>query len=164
MLRIIEDSRQQIGQHEHKNNYFSHKNIKVCRCKLPVGDYALFPTVSIDTKKNMAEIAANIGGAEHVRFREECKLAKEFGCKLIILVENTEHIRSIEDVATWKNPRARYDKRSITGARLSKAMKTMSERYDVEFMFCDPADAGSIIEGILTDERNIHESTEHPSE
>lgn len=156
-MKIIEDTRQQAGQHEIKKAYFQTHNIKVHRCKLPVGDYALFPTVSIDTKKNMQEIAANIGGSEHVRFREECKLAKEFDCQLIILVENTEHIRSIEDVEHWKNPRLKKYPRAINGERLAKAMRTMSERYGVQFLFCDPADSGSIIERILINEHStIH--------
>lgn len=156
MLRIIEDTRQQIGQHDIKAKYFDDVGVMVHRCKLPVGDYALFPTVSVDTKKNMAEIAANIGGKEHGRFREECKLAKAFGCRLIILVENEDGIRSIDDVTRWVNPRLKRDRRSITGERLAKAMRTMSDRYGVQFMFCHPIEAGAIIERILTN-ATIHE-------
>lgn len=151
MLYVVEDSRQKPGQHDIKAEYFANNNVMVHRCKLPVGDYALFPTVSVDTKKNIEEIAANIGGKEHARFREECKLAKAYGCKLIILVENTEGVRSIEDVGRWINPRAKFDKRSITGQRLAKAMQTMTERYGVQFMFCHPFESGAIIEKILSE-------------
>lgn len=149
-MNIIEDTRQQEGKHELKNDYFKCSSIKVVRCKLPVGDYALFPKVSIDTKKDMDEIAANISGAQHVRFREECKLAQSMGCKLIILVENMLGIKSIEDVERWENPRRLRNPKSIDGARLRKAMNTMNERYGVEFMFCEPSEAGQIIERILS--------------
>jgi len=99
----------------------------------------------------MAEIAQNIGGstAEHNRFREECKLAQEYGCKLVFLIENEEGIRSIEDVGAWKNPRRFVSPKAIDGVRLSKAMATMQERYGCEFRFCSPEDAGRIIVEIL---------------
>lgn len=156
-MYIVEDTRNKVGEHELKAEHFANNDVMVHRCKLPVGDYALFPTVSIDTKKNIAEIAANIGGKEHARFREECKLAKAFGCRLVILVENTEGVTCVDDLPRWNNPRIRYDKRSITGERLAKAMHTMTERYGVEFMFCHPIEAGAIIERILHDAATIYE-------
>lgn len=140
---IIEDTRNKVGEHVAKNEYFSNNGVLVHRCKLPVGDYALFPTVSIDTKKNIEEVAGNIGGKEHARFREECKLAQAFGCRLIILVENDNGVKNIDDLAGWVNPRIKYDSRSITGERLAKAMRTMSERYGVQFMFAPPPNRGS---------------------
>ena len=147
---ILEDTRQQAQKHELKHEYFASEGIELVRTKLPFGDYALWGSVTaVDTKANVEEIAQNIGGAEHARFREECKLAKRCGGRLIILVENENGYECINDVKAWVNPNVRKTSRSIEGPRLAKAMRTMSERYGVEFMFCRPEEAGKIIKQLL---------------
>ena len=147
---ILEDTRQQVQKHELKHDYFASEGIEVVRTKLPFGDYALWGSITaVDTKANVEEIAQNIGGAGHARFREECKLAKRCGGRLIILVENEEGYDSIDAVTAWVNPNYRKTARSIEGPRLAKAMRTMSERYDVEFMFCRPEEAGKRIIQLL---------------
>lgn len=149
-MYLLEDSRQKIGKHEIKNNWWRGNGHKVLRCKLPFGDYAPPPPIAIDTKENMSEIANNIGVAkDHKRFREELKLAQLYGCKLVVLIENEDGIRSIEDVRRWKNPRAKYSSGAISGERLAKSMATMELRYGVKFMFCAPDEAGALIIKIL---------------
>ncbi|MBQ0165362.1 MAG: ERCC4 domain-containing protein [Bacteroidales bacterium] len=150
-MNIIIDSRQHAGKHELKHQWFLDHGIATCVCKLPVGDYARFPEIAVDTKKDMQEIAGNIGGTakEHARFRNELILAKDNGCKLYILVENRDGIKALNDVALWKNPRARDNPKAIQGPRLFKAMCTMQERYGVTFLFCKPEDAAEIITMIL---------------
>ena len=98
---IQEDTRQQAGKHDIKHAYFAENSVDLVRCKLPFGDYAPVPPVSIDTKNSMDEIAANICGKEHMRFINEYKAAKSAGCQLIILVENTVGISDISQVHTW---------------------------------------------------------------
>lgn len=142
---IIEDTRQQAGKHNIKHAYFDENDVGVVRCKLPFGDYAPVPPVSIDTKKDMEEIAGNICGSEHKRFIRECKAAKAAGCKLIILVENTLGITDLSQVHTWLNPRSCYSSKCVQGPRLQKAMETISERYGVTFWFCSPEDSAEII-------------------
>lgn len=149
MIHIIEDTRQKAGKHDIKHSFFITNSIDVIRCKLPFGDYAPVPPVAIDTKENMDEIAGNICGKEHKRFINECKAAKAAGCKLIILVENDVGITDISDVHTWINPRVVYSPNCVQGARLQKAMETISERYGVTFLFCTPENAGQIITEIL---------------
>lgn len=147
---LIEDTRQQASKHEIKHEYWQNKGIKVVRSKLVVGDYTrVGSTVFIDTKANVEEIAQNIGGREHARFREECKLARDIGARLIILVENEHGYLTIDDVGAWVNTNPRKTYKSIDGKRLAKAMKTMSERYGVQFLFCAPEDSGQIILDIL---------------
>ena len=147
---ILEDTRQQSGKHDLKHDYFASEGIELVRTKLPFGDYALWGSVkAVDTKANVEEIAQNIGGKEHARFREECKLARRCGGELIILVENENGYRSIDDVEAWVNPNVRKTARSIEGPRLAMAMRTMSERYGVRFMFCAPEEAGEIIRQLL---------------
>lgn len=147
---ILEDTRQQRGKHDIKHTYWNECGIEVKRTKLVVGDYMVFGgTVIIDTKKDVEEIAANIGGKEHARFREECKLAQKLGAQLVILVENRDGIYTLPDVARWVNPNPRKVAQSIEGPRLAKAMKTMSDRYGVTFMFCTPEESGELIIRLL---------------
>lgn len=148
-MTILEDTRQQKSKHELKHDFFQANDIAVVRCKIPWGDYCLIPHVSIDTKASMDEIAANIGGKEHRRFINECKAARAAGCRLIILVENDLGITDISQVHTWVNPRAIYSPGCIQGPRLQKAMETISERYNVTFLFCSPEESGKIIMKIL---------------
>mgnify|MGYP002520409199 CR=1 FL=1 len=148
---IQEDTRQQAGKHDIKHAYFADHDVDLVRCKLPFGDYAPIPPVSIDTKNSMDEIAGNICGKEHRRFIDECRAAKEAGCKLIILVENTIGISDISQVHTWINPRVIYSDKCVQGPRLQKAMETISERYGVRFMFCQPEEAGKKIKELLSE-------------
>lgn len=146
---IQEDTRQKAGKHEIKHAYFEEHSVDLIRCKLPFGDYAPVPRVSIDTKENMDEIANNICGKEHKRFINECKAAKKAGCQLVILVENTIGIKNLSEVHEWINPRAVYSPNCVQGPRLQKAMQTISERYGVQFRFCSPEEAGAVIEEII---------------
>lgn len=150
---ILEDSRQQAGKHEEKRERWREWNDDVIRSKLVVGDYALPPAVSVDTKAGMAEIAQNIGGSreEHERFRNELKLARACRCVLFVLIENEDGITKLEDVRTWQNPRRNVSPKAINGPRLERAMRTMAERYGVRWAFCRPEEAAGIIKQILTE-------------
>lgn len=148
---IIEDSRQQADKHNIKHKGFTALDVNLVRCKLPWGDYANIPRVSIDTKNSMDEIAANICGKEHQRFINECKAAKEAGCRLIVLVENTVNISDISEVHTWVNPRVIYSPNCVQGPRLQKAMETISGRYGVTFLFCRPEETAQIIKDLLNE-------------
>lgn len=148
---ILEDSRQKIGQHELKHDVFKEQGVTLVRTKIIFGDYCLPPKISVDTKANMQEIAQNIG-SDHKRFKNECVAARDAGCQLIILVENTEGITSVTDVHKWVNPDIVYRPKSITGVRLEKAMMTMTERYGVRFEFCHPNDSATRIMELLGDE------------
>ena len=148
MICIIEDTRQKNGKHELKHRAFDASGIRITRCKLPFGDYALAPERSVDTKENMEEIANNIS-TEHARFRRECVAALTAGCQLYVLVENTNGIRSVDDVHNWYNPELKYRPTAITGERLEKSMKTMTKRYGVRFVFCSPEESGMMVVRIL---------------
>lgn len=153
-MHIQEDTRQQAGKHNIKHAYFETNKIGVVRCKLPFGDYAPVPPVSVDTKANMDEIAANICGKAHKRFINECKAARNAGCKLIFLIENDLGISDVSQVHNWINPRVIYSPTCVQGPQLQKAMETISERYGVTFLFCTPEAAGDMIVRILKDNDN----------
>lgn len=146
---IIEDSRQKTDKHNAKHTWFAENDVELVRCKLPYGDYAPVPPISIDTKENMDEIANNICGKEHKRFINECKNAKAAGCKLYILVENTLDISDLSQVHTWQNPRVIYSPNCVQGNRLQKAMETIQSRYGVTFLFCKPSESAQIITELL---------------
>ena len=80
-MLIVEDSRQKVGKHQQKHIGFDDLGVGLLRCKLPFGDYALPPSVSIDTKENLEEIAGNLCGSmkERNRFIRECKAAAAAG-------------------------------------------------------------------------------------
>jgi ribosome-associated protein len=167
-LTIIEDTRQQTDKHKIENAQLQSLGVKILRSKLPVGDYANIKNLSVivDSKKDLQECVGNICGKEHPRFRRECQLAQDNDIKLIILVEHGWGVKSIDDVALWKNPRLDTFERKVrsmqrrcipvagmrpptSGVTLSKAMKTMQDKYGVEFMFCSRGDAGKKIVEIL---------------
>ena len=150
---IQEDTRQKAGKHDIKHAHFERLGVELLRCKLPFGDYAAPPAVAIDTKENMDEIAGNICGSEHKRFITECKAARAAGCALVILVENRLGISDISQVHEWINPRAIYSEKCVQGPRLQKAMETISDRYGVRFMFCQPEEAAEKIVEILNNDK-----------
>lgn len=145
---ILEDTRQKVGKHDTKESWFADNDVELVRSKLFAGDYCLPPTVAVDTKQNLMEIAGNMCGnvAERKRFREECKTSQNAGCKLIFLVE----------YRTVKVPKDLIGKRIklgsgkvIDGSQLFTAMETMSARYGCTFEFCTPERTGERIKEIL---------------
>lgn len=147
---LLEDTRQQAKKHEAKHRWFAANHIDIVRTKLVVGDYTL-PTnqsVCIDTKANLLEVCGNVA-QQHRRFVEELELAKELGIQLIILTEE-DKIKTLEDVADWKNPRLKYSSKAMTGQTLYKILSTMEKRHGCRFLFCRKKDAAKTIVGLLT--------------
>ena len=133
---IVIDTRQQAGKHKHKEEVWTQLGVQTVRSKLIVGDYTRLDnqTVAIDTKKDVLELAGNICGGQHERFRNECTLAQKCGTRLIVLVEEEP---PHGDVGLWQAPKTRQGKplSQVKGGVLKKAMATMTERYGVEFEF-----------------------------
>lgn len=166
-LILVEDSRQQRGKHKNVEAYCKQKGIRIVRSKLLVGDYMLAGTgsetgagtggikgnISVDTKTlGIPEIASNCF-QEHERFRAECQLAKDLGIQLVILIEE---VPPDGDVAKWRSPLDRYGKPKyrFDPVTLSKVMQTMTERYNVQFCFCDGRSTGKVLLEILKGENN----------
>lgn len=128
LIKVAEDKGQQKKKHEVKHKWFADNGIELVSLPLPVGDYILLDDrvqavidrrgsklkkmdllgvtkISVDTKKDLGEVTNNICGKSHARFRDECILAQQNGIKLIVLVEHSRCIRSLDDVEHWKNPR-----------------------------------------------------------
>lgn len=150
-MTIVEDSRQQAGKHNQKHADFDAAGVRLIRSKLPFGDYALPPKVAIDTKRSISEIAGNMCGTtdEHQRFKRECVAARDAGTRLVILIENEDGVTDTVSLRRWINPRTPLAPNCVQGDRLAKAMETMQSRYGVEFRFCKPDEAATIIMEIL---------------
>ena len=162
---IQSDSRQKRNHHKAKEAYFEQRGIRVIHSKLLCGDYTIPSdgSISIDTKANISELYSNLI-QQHDRFHNECVLAKEAGIKLIILVENTDGVKNVEDLKYWKNPQyfrywkakkkaekigTKIPKPPASNVQLIKIMHAMSRDYGVEFMFCKPDESGAKIVEML---------------
>ena len=167
---LLEDTRNQVGKHDKKNEYFSKNGIEVRRTKLYCGDYTL-PTdqsVCIDTKKDIQELIGDICGKSHERFRNELIRAQESNIKLIILTEDdggfcdrkktiyNYPVTCVNDLFSWRNPRLfiwqggkqKYPN-ATKGATLANALLTMQEKYGCEFLFATKEKSGSEILRLL---------------
>ena len=165
---IARDTRDKSGKHRNVDEGLAAKGIKTVRTKLYVGDVARLDdmTVSIDLKQGLQECYGNII-QQHRRFVAECKRAQEAGIRLIILCQESG-IGSVQDVANWQNPRLlkwmklrdahRAGKRMkeqlapyppVSSERLAKAMQTISDRYGVEWRFCDKTETVNVICEVL---------------
>ena len=168
MIVIARDTRDQTGKHKNVDDGLASRGIKTVRTKLYVGDVARLDdmTVCIDLKQNLTEVYGNVI-QQHDRFVRECRRAQQAGIKLIILVEQAG-IGTVQDVATWKNPRiAKWEKLRdahkagkrmneplnpyppVSSERLSKAMQTISDRYGVEWRFCAKSETVNVICEVL---------------
>ena len=132
--------------------------------KVDAGDYCYdyneengeYPSVVVDTKKDMMEVITNLTKG-HERFRKEILRANEHNCKLVVLIR--EPLARLESVKYYK-PR-RYSKNfpvaSLRGKPMSnanmetiyKVMYSMKQKYNLDWQFCDKEDAGRKILQIL---------------
>lgn len=104
---ILIDSREKPKAITKIIKYFEDNNIDYDTSKLYVGDYQSLDNfkVIVDRKQNLAEIMQNV---TQKRFRDELIRAKKAGIHLIILIEHSRDITSIDDIIKWKNPRLEY--------------------------------------------------------
>ena len=140
---LIEDSRQQEGKHKNVHQYCKRHGIEIVRQCLSVGDYMLPDgKISVDTKENLLEISSNVCSSDHRRFKAECVRAMEMGIQLIVLIEEMPPFGEVDlwEVPRWKssNQWHRYgDPMTLVDPRtLKKAMKSMTEKYGVQFRYC----------------------------
>ena len=149
---LIEDTRQVLGKHKLKNEYFEKMGIEVVRSKLLFGDYATpqNPSIAIDTKKDIQELIIDVT-KDHKRFKRELQLAKKCGAKLIILIED-EQVTCINDLYTWYNWRLKKSPKATKGSTLAKMLYTIehnTEDYNCQFIFTKKSECGAKILELL---------------
>ena len=110
------------------------------------------PKLLIDRKQNLNELCNNVV-QDHKRFRTELQRAQEYGQHIIVLVEHSRNIRTLEDVIHWVNPRLRVSPLAVSGERLYRILSTMSKTYNVEFQFCTKDETGKRIIELLKGEQ-----------
>ncbi len=154
-MTIICDTREKPQAIQKILAEFERQNVKVIRSKLWVGDYQRLdnPMLVIDRKQNLAELCNNVV-QDHKRFRAELSRAQENGVKVIVLVEHSKNIRTLEDVIHWVNPRLKVSPLAVSGERLYKILSAMSKTYDVEFRFCTKEQTGATIIELLKGDSN----------
>lgn len=123
--------------------------------------------VCADSKFSILELCGNFQ-QQHERFRDELLLAKNNGIKLYIVVENdfqwisrkknifNNPVKSIEDLFSWKNPRAFIFKNGkqaypncAKGSWIAKTCMTIENKYGCKFVFCKPDESAELIIKIL---------------
>lgn len=134
---------------------FDRQGVKWFVSKLPQADYMNLdnPKLLIDRKQNLNELCNNVV-QDHKRFRAELLRAQEYGQHIIVLVEHSKNIRSLEDVIHWVNPRLKVSPLAVSGERLYKILSAMSKTYDVEFRFCTKDQTGATIIELLKGDSN----------
>lgn len=147
------DSREKAHAIEKILSEFDRQGVKWFVSKLPQADYMSLdnPKLLIDRKQNLGELCNNVV-QDHKRFRAELLRAQEYGQHIIVLVEHSKNIRTLEDVIHWVNPRLKVSPLAVSGERLYKILSAMSKTYDVEFRFCTKDQTGSKIIEILKGE------------
>ena len=133
---------------------FDRQGVKVVRRALNFADYFNpdRPDVIIDRKQNLNEIAFNVvqGRGRFLREVDRCTRA---GCHMIVLIEHSSRIHSLEDVIGWKNPRLKVSPLAVSGDRLFRIMKAMEIKYGIEWQFCSKQQTGKrIIELLRSDQ------------
>lgn len=141
---LLEDTRQQVGQHKNVEAYCKRMGIQIVRQCLDVGDYMLPDgKISVDTKADILELSHNIMSSDHRRFKAECERAKDQGIQLIVLVEENPPFGRLD---MWEVPRFRSSgwfhrygdpMTLVDPSALRKACITMQEKYGVKFRFCN---------------------------
>ena len=140
---LLEDSRQQVGQHRNIEAYCKRMGITIVRKCLSVGDYMIpGSSVSVDTKKDILELCHNVMSDDHKRFKAECIRAQEQGIQLVVLIEELPPFGRLD---MWEVPRFqssgkfhRYGQPMtlVQPSALRRACITMQEKYGVKFRFC----------------------------
>ncbi len=159
------DTREHAKEWERIRGQFDRLGIDYIRSKLWVGDYMNIdnPRLVIDRKKDLQELVGNVT-SQHERFTKELKRAMDKGIKIVILCEHGADIQSLTDVYFWDNPRLhimdwsvkdgkpckvpKYPK-ATKGESLYKSLKTIDEKYNVTFRFCEKHETGYNIMKIL---------------
>lgn len=165
---IICDTRQQRGKHGHVDDWFTAHGVPFTYHKLDFGDYSRddgFSNIVIDTKKDMDEVAQNIG-RDHARFVRECDRARDAGHRLIILVEQHAAYNDRNRIASWIPGACRRcvyyrhkecrpqevagrmckgGKKPLQGSTALKIITALESRHGVRFAFCTKRDTAKII-------------------
>lgn len=161
-MAVLVDSREQDTDRARWR--YASIGLPVERCVLDYGDYSynavlpdgrkiydtsdrIRPTVAIERKMNLDELAACFGSSRE-RFEREFRRANESGAQMWLLVEG----------GSWENIYDHRYKSQMTPKSLAGSIIAFCGRYDLRLVFCSERTTGRIIRGIL--ERNLKDRLE----
>lgn len=138
--------------------YLDVQGIKYARTKLYIGDYQYLenPTLVIDRKKSLDELAYNCG-KDSKRFKAELERAAEAGVNIVFLVEQNRYkstdktieVKDIEDLILWE---PKYG--LLRGEQIYRTLNGWRYKYPIRFIFCDRRSTGRKIIEILDEGLN----------
>lgn len=137
-------------------DYFDSIGQKYIISKMYAGDYQNVNSIKIliDRKQSLLEIAGNLCRVtEHQRIKREIAKACDIGAERFIFLIADSKITSVDEVHNWKVPTKKDGTRytRVNPETLQKIMKTMAEKYGVEFMFCKKNEMGNKIIELLSE-------------
>lgn len=155
-MRIVVDTREKPRAIVRIMKTFGEEGVEVIRRALPFGDYIDpdRPGIVIDRKQNLLEVTNNLVH-DKARFLREVDRANRAGWRLIVLVEHSNRIRTLEDVIRWNNPRLKVSPLAVSGERLFRIMHAMGNRYGFSWAFCDKVHTGKKIIEILESDQDV---------
>lgn len=163
---ITEDTRQQEGKHTHIEKWMAAHGVDFTprAAALPFGDYMVDGSnISIDTKKDVQEVAGNVG-KDHARFVRECERARSEGYRLVFLIEEHPEYNDRNKLRTWKsyvcrkcgrcdpiNDKgcARYRYKPMNGNTVAEIIDKIEKNHGARFEFCRKRDTARRICEIL---------------
>lgn len=163
---IVEDTRQQAGKHDRISKWMEAHGVDFAprASALPFGDYMRDGSnISIDTKKDVQEVAGNIGH-DHARFVRECERARAEGYKLVILIEEHPEYNDRDKLNSWisyvcrrcrkcrphqPGKCVRYRTKPMNGPTVAKILTKLERDHGVRFEFCAKRDTARRICEIL---------------
>lgn len=106
--------------------------------------------VSVDTKKDLTELASNMF-CDKKRFEKECIRAKTNNITLIFLIEENF---DKEKLLKWRAKEKVNGKRflNVYGWQIYNEMKRFAQLFDVKFRFCHKLSTGKQVIEILEQE------------
>ena len=153
MDMLIVDSREKPKAIKTILSQFEAEGVPYMVSKLPIGDYMDFqrPSLIVDRKQNIAEIAKNVT-TDRARFVRELERAKSVGSKLVILVEQNRykdrdkwiHVEDVSDLMLWSSPHTK-----IRGEKVFRVLSELIYKYDISVEFCDKRSTGKRILEII---------------
>lgn len=153
MRYLIVDTREHAKAIKGILEHFDKRGIQYDFSKLLFGDYIDYnrPSLSIDRKQNIAELAKNCT-SEHERFRRELERVKKAGAELVLLVEQNRYkdrgewvqVKDIIDLMRWSSPHT-----MVKGERVYRILASWVAKYPLRVEFCDKRSTGRRIIEIL---------------
>lgn len=149
-MTLIVDTREKARAIVRIMKTFEAEGVEVVRRALPYGDYLNpeRPGIVIDRKQTLLEVCSNLV-QDRARFLREVDRANRDGCRLIVLVEHSNRVKTLEDVIDWNNPRLKTSPLAVDGERLYRIMRNMGNNYGFGWAFCDKVHTGKKIIELL---------------